>query len=230
MKTLLQGGCLGDCNQVFPSSPEEKWATDLLKEEYPPFQRLVPFKIGFPFISPCYEPDLGPDFSCPRPTNSSYSSPLRVFKGWAFIGHCMGAYLIFWLFLGRIPHLIGKFPRETSDAVSVCILIAPIDVGWGGAHIPFLVRSRKEQVRLLKVDEGALQWSKLGDDKGLVLLILVTRKGLISVKGTWRLTILKKISLTKKMIFLQASQVCNLFALIAFIQEIFQEFSCGSVH
>lgn len=39
-------------------------------------------------------------------------------------------------------------------------------------HISFLGRGRKEQARLLKVEEGTLQLDGWGDDKGLVVLVL----------------------------------------------------------
>ena len=63
--------------------------------------------------------------------------------------HLHGEYLIFWLVSSRIPHLhevcvTGKSPRKSFVVVPVHTYIAPIELGLGVGHVPFLVRSTKE--------------------------------------------------------------------------------------
>ena len=76
---------------------------------------------------------------------------------------------------GLMTHLLtcwlaGKRGILQYTCWLVGVYNAPIGVGWGVANIPFLVGSRKDEARLLKVGEKALQWYGWGD-KGLVIPI-----------------------------------------------------------
>ena len=50
--------------------------------------------------------------------------------------------------------------------------MAPIGMGCGVDHIPFLVGDRKERASLLQGGEGALQCDGWDNDEGLVILVL----------------------------------------------------------
>ena len=105
------------------------------------------------FVLIPHEADLSGDPISPAPT------PILCLRA----EYCLilyGAYLIFWLVLGRIPYLHGEQVIQCD--------------GGGVCNIPSLEGS--EQPMLGKVGEGALQW-----DGGQRLW------GLISLKGTWSL-------------------------------------------